>query len=1059
MPDRRFKPTLVNRTLAHYRVLAQIGKGGMGEVYLAEDLRLRRRVALKVLSSTLAEEPRSLERFQREARSVAALNHPNIVTLHSVEESEGLHFLVMELVEGEMLSNLIDGPMPPEQLLPIALQLAEALEAAHARGIIHRDLKPRNVMVTPEGRVKVLDFGIARLTHSRKNRQIDDEDTEVELTRPGRAIGTAAYMSPEQAEGRPADQRSDLFSLGVVLYEIATGRRPFQAKSRTATLEAILGDTPPPPSTLAPGLPDGFDKIVSLCLSKEPFLRYRGAAEIRRDLVKLAQDLGSATASSPSRSTGTDSSNSRAATNPRLPVAPRCFGREAEVRDLVAALCDDPPAPVPVLGPAGSGKTTMILAALHDSRVAERFGRRRFFVRCDAATDRDGLIGSLARILCPDASPPLEPKVFLALEEAPAVLAIDNFETPWERDTAAVEDLLAEIAALPWLALTVALRGEQRPFGPRWREAVHAEPLDPESARHAFLAVAGERYRDDPNLAPLLSGLDGLALAIVLLASQAEGEPDLAGLRQQWEERRTALLRRAGARERQQSLEVSLELSLDSPRMSDESRRLFSILGLLPEGLARGDLPSLLPGQGAEAASVLRKVGLAFDQGSRLRMLAPVREHAKQNHPPPPEDLERTIDHYLNVARLGEKVGSEGGAEATRRLRPESGNLEPMILAGLERPDPVPAIHSALSHAETVRFTGLGGLAILQRARQAAQRTGEAALEADCLRKRGDIELYRGQLDLARASYEQARALYRKLGDRRGEAFCISSLGEIETSRTESGNAGQLYQQAQSLFRNLGDTAGEAQCLLGLGTAAIIRADYEAACAALEEAMALFHRIGDARGEANCLQKLAQSSYELGRVDAARDELQAALSLFREVGSVLGSANCLKNMGYIALRTGDPVRARPLLEEALAASRSVGSFLAEANCLQGLGYVALDLAEHEESERLLQQARQRFYRIGQLLGQANCAVSLGKVAEARSDPAAARAWYEEALALFREIPKPDSIGRACLYLASLSPPGSPERLDAVEAARQAWEKAGLLDQLYSEIDVIAQARS
>lgn len=293
MPDRRVKPTLVNRTLAHYRVLAQLGRGGMGEVYLAEDLRLRRRVALKVLSSSLAAEPRSLERFQREARSVAALNHPNIVTLHSVEEAEGLHFLVMELVEGEMLSSLIDGgPMLPERFLPIALQLTEALEAAHARGIIHRDLKPRNVMVTPEGRVKVLDFGIARLTHSRKNRRIGDEDTEIGLTHPGRAIGTAAYMSPEQAEGRPADQRSDLFSLGVVLYEMATGRRPFQAKSRTATLEAILGDTPPPPSTLAPGLPGGFDKIVSLCISKEPFLRYRGAAEVRRDLAKLAKDLG-----------------------------------------------------------------------------------------------------------------------------------------------------------------------------------------------------------------------------------------------------------------------------------------------------------------------------------------------------------------------------------------------------------------------------------------------------------------------------------------------------------------------------------------------------------------------------------------------------------------------------------------------------------------------------------------------------------------------------------------------------------------------------------------------
>ena len=209
-----------------------------------------------MLSSSLAEEPRSLERFQREARSVATLNHPNIVTLHSVKEAEGLHFLVMELVEGEMLSSLIDGgPMLPERFLPIALQLAEALEAAHARGVIHRDLKPRNVMVTPEGRVKVLDFGIARLTHSRKNRQIDDEDTEVELTRPGRAIGTAAYMSPEQTEGRPADQRSDLFSLGVVLYEMATGRRPSRPGAGPPLWRRSSGTRRRPPAPSRPGSP------------------------------------------------------------------------------------------------------------------------------------------------------------------------------------------------------------------------------------------------------------------------------------------------------------------------------------------------------------------------------------------------------------------------------------------------------------------------------------------------------------------------------------------------------------------------------------------------------------------------------------------------------------------------------------------------------------------------------------------------------------------------------------------------------------------------------------
>ncbi|HSN88428.1 MAG TPA: serine/threonine-protein kinase, partial [Thermoanaerobaculia bacterium] len=492
MPGRKRTPTLLGRSLAHYRVLGQLGKGGMGEVYAAEDQRLRRQVALKVLSPEMALEPRHLERFQREARSVAALNHPNIVTIYSVEEAKGLHFLVLELVEGETLADRLaaTGPMPLDRVLAIALPLTEALEAAHERGIVHRDLKPRNIMVNGEGRVKILDFGIARLAHA------EEESRETGLTQAGGVVGTMPYMSPEQFQGRPADQRSDLFSLGVILYEMATGQRPFQGKGQLATMASILYDTPPPPSTLVPGLPDRFDEIVSLCLAKEPFLRYRGAAELRKDLQALASESeatvdGPATRAIPSRPDEPESSSStsRRGTNPRLPARPRCFGRETEIRELVEALCSDPPPPVPVLGPAGAGKTTITLAALHERRVADLFGERRWFVRCDGATGRDSLVGAIARVLCPEAVPPLEPKIFLDLEESPAVLALDNFETPWERDTANVEELLTELAAIPGLALVVGLRGEQRPYPPRWCEAIHAGPLDPESARSAFLAV------------------------------------------------------------------------------------------------------------------------------------------------------------------------------------------------------------------------------------------------------------------------------------------------------------------------------------------------------------------------------------------------------------------------------------------------------------------------------------------------------------------------------------------------------------------------------------------
>lgn len=1083
MPGRKVSSTLVHRTLGCYRVLERLGKGGMGEVWLAEDQRLHRRVALKVLSPELASDRRHRDRFQREARAVAALNHPNIVTLHSVEEAEGLFFLVLEHLEGETLADLLSaaGPLSLDRLLSIALPLTEALEAAHAQGIIHRDLKPRNVMVSGEGRVKVLDFGIARLTHAEEEPEEDLEEaedessTEAVLTRTGRVVGTTSYMSPEQLQGRTVDHRSDLFSLGVLLYEMATGQKPFRGKGQLTTIAAILYDTPLPPSVVVPGLPARFDEIVSLCLAKEPFLRYRGAAQLRRDLRELMDKSGGSAASPdgtvfggagalrpmprkpeprPSVPSDSSSSSGRRGTNPRLPARPRCFGRQAEVQELAEALCADPPPPVPVLGPAGAGKTTITLAALHDRQVADRFGKRRWFVRCDGATSRDSLVSALARVLCPEAIPPLEPKIFLELEDAPAVLALDNFETPWEHDTAAVEELLADLAAIPGLALVVALRGEQRPYGLDWREVIHAGPLDPESARTAFLAVAGERYQDDPDLDPLLLALDGLALAVVLLASQAEGEPDLSMLRLRWQAKRTALLRRAGARERQQSLEVSLDLSIDSPRMTEESRRLLSLLGLLPEGVARQDLETLLPEHGTEAASVLRKVGLAFDQGSRLRVLAPIREHLRQSHPPQPEDLDRTIATYLTLARLGEKLGSAEGAEAVQRLRSETGNLEPMILAGLERPDPVPAIHSALAYAEVVRFTGAGGLGVLEEARRIARKAGEATLEADCVRKQGDIELYRAHFEPARLLYEEARALSRKAGDALGVARSLVLLADISNQRTEPLPACRLYEEAISVFRSHGDRCWEAHCLLGLGHAAFQRSEYEQSRKPLREARALYQELGDVRGEANCLQNLGRVGIDLGEDETAWSDLEAALALFRRSGSLLGEANCLKNMGFIEVRRGALNAAQSLLDKALALSRRVGSLLAEANCLMEMSKVARVLSDQDRAEKLLLQARLRYQRVGQVYGSANTAEALGELAVKQQDHLKARTWFSEALAGFQQIPHRMSIGRVHLHLAQLAPPGSPERHEQIEAARQAWEGAGLLEQRRGEIEAV-----
>jgi serine/threonine protein kinase len=283
---------VVGSTLNHYRLTKPLGSGGMGDVYLAEDTRLKRSVAIKILPASVASDPARLERFEREAQAVAALNHPNIVTVYSVEQAGDVHFMTMEFVEGRTLADLLPkGGMPLNRLVAIATQLADAVIAAHGRGIIHRDLKPANVMVMAGDRVKVLDFGLAKL------REVTEDVAAAlptrELTGEGKIVGTVAYMSPEQAEGKPVDERSDIFSLGVILYELATGTRPFSGDTSLSVLSSILRDTPKNVTELNPALPRDLSRIVRHCLAKEPDRRYQSAKDLRNDLDDLAQSLSS----------------------------------------------------------------------------------------------------------------------------------------------------------------------------------------------------------------------------------------------------------------------------------------------------------------------------------------------------------------------------------------------------------------------------------------------------------------------------------------------------------------------------------------------------------------------------------------------------------------------------------------------------------------------------------------------------------------------------------------------------------------------------------------------
>jgi tetratricopeptide (TPR) repeat protein len=817
------------------------------------------------------------------------------------------------------------------------------------------------------------------------------------------------------------------------------------------------------------------------------------------DLAPFLLSLKASADGSPLRARAADASPMPAG----LPALPICLGREDRLNELVASMLASPPRPVPVLGGPGIGKTTMTLAAMHDDRVTERFGVRRWFVRCDGATGAASLLTGLGSELelSADGREPLLPRILKALMGFPGLLVLDNLETPWSVDVLAVEELLGQLSAVPGLMLVATVRGTARPKGLRWRDVDPLTPLALPDARAMFLAVAGGSFASDPELDGLLEAVDRLPLAVELLAYNAEGEADLSGLRLRWNEERAALLQRPGGFRRELSLAASLELSLASPLMTDEGRRLLKLLGRLPDGAANPHLDQLLPGIARRAANVLRQLALAFDdETGRLRCLAPIREHVSLEHPPIPSDLQNAVRFYMKlVARIGQIVGEQGGAAAATQLAAESGNVWAAIHRAAESDGLdllVPAIRGLVKY---LRFTGApepSGLTQLlqslplndewdqaeilfaqatltaarsdpdtarsqyERALGLYRRVGDVLGEGNCIQNLGDIALRHSDHDTARSQYERALPLYQKVGHVLGEANCIQGLADIALRHSDHDTARSQYERALPFYQKVGHVRGEANCIQGLGDIALRRSDHDTARNQYERALPLYRQVGSVLGEANCIQGLGDIALRCSDSDTARTQYEQARPLYQKVSDVLGDANCIRGLADIALLASEPDIARAQYEQALPLYRQIGSVLGEANCIQGLGNIALRHSDHDTARSQYERALPLYRQIGSVLGEANCVKSLGDLAFRRSDHDTARNRYEQALNLYMTIKDQYGIGAIHRRLARLAEPTAARR--HVEAAHDAWQsinRTDLCSELKTEFAYTTESRT
>jgi serine/threonine protein kinase/Tfp pilus assembly protein PilF/TolB-like protein len=916
---------MIGQTPDHYRIIETIGAGGMGVVYRAHDKRLDRDVALKVLpAGTLADDV-ARKRFRQEALALAKLNHPNIETVYEFSSHDGVDFLAMELIPGLPLSGKIaEGPLPLQEIVRLGTQLAEGLSAAHEQGVIHRDLKPRNLFITPDGRLKILDFGLAKLLHPEPASDVTRTDSVQTET----VSGTVPYMPPEQLRGLATDARSDIYAAGAVLYEMATGQRPFPQTQSAELIGAILHQTSSPPSSLNPRVSAGLESVINKALEKEPSQRYQTARELRVALEAISAG-SSGKAAAPEPVTKKPNSHRYAFAGGGivlglLLVAGLMIGLNVSgMRDrLLRRKGADAPAnagmPTPI-------KTRASVAVLG-------------FENLSARSDEGWLSTALSEMLTTELAAGEQLRTIPGenVAQMKVDLALPDAESYGKETLARIHNNLGtdDVVVGSYLAL-----GDGRiRVDLRLQDAIAGQTLASvtESGSEAevseLIARAGTKLRVKLGIDPLSIGDAGAVRASLPFSSEA-ARLYSEGL---------AKLRLFDALEARNFLGKAVAAEPKYPLAHAALGEAWSLLGY--------DLKA------REEAKTAFDLSSSLSREERLSVEARFHEFSKEWDKAIagyrallglfPDDLE----YGLRLARS--QIRSGNGKDALETVK---------VLRTLPSPtSDDPRIDLLEANAWEKRGAYKEALEAGKKTAEKAKALGATRLMIDAMRMQA-WELWNlGRPEEAKAANEETRRLYAAAGDRRGVALSSNMLGIILWGYGDFRGAKSAYEQALAIYRQIGDERGIRQVLNGLGILLIYEGDFSRARADLEEAVARARKLGDKFGEEAALGNLAIVALGQGDLAGSRKLNEQLLALARETGTKSFVNNSLSGLGDVLLQAGDLAGAREKYEAAIASRMEAGEKSTTAEGQASLAAVLIEQGDPSAAETLCREAREEF---------------------------------------------------------------------------------------------------